>query len=250
MLEGNRMVRDNRDAHLDTIAKAFKWTRDDAREELAKVHLSNLPENLAFFSGAIDAAGSFGGIYQSAVLAYGSELIKDPARRRIASPAWPRSRRSRAAASSRIRRSRSRRSAPARPGTLESNPLLSKDIRFLFEPNSATLDLDEPVEPVEPRRDQEDAAGQPGLDHPAARPRRQRAWSRSSASSGGDAFVRTQALKAMELSKQRAAEIRQMLDHAPERRPAAHRGASAAAGKNRLAEPRREPARRGAVVHH
>ena len=72
------MVRDNRDAHLDTIAKAFKWTRDDAREELAKVHLSNLPENLAFFSGAIDAAGSFGGIYQSAVLAYGSDLIKDP----------------------------------------------------------------------------------------------------------------------------------------------------------------------------
>ena len=32
----------------------------------------------AFFSGAIDAAGSFGGIYQSAVLAYGSDLIKDP----------------------------------------------------------------------------------------------------------------------------------------------------------------------------
>ena len=42
------------------------------------MHLSNLPENLAFFSGAIDAAGSFGGIYQSAVLAYGSDLIKDP----------------------------------------------------------------------------------------------------------------------------------------------------------------------------
>ena len=72
------MVRDNRDAHLDTVARAFKWTRDDAREELGKVHLSNLPESLAFFSGAIDAAGSFGGIYQSAVLAYGSDLIKDP----------------------------------------------------------------------------------------------------------------------------------------------------------------------------
>ena len=42
------------------------------------MHLSNLPENLAFFSGAIDAAGSFSGIYQSAVLAYGSDLIKDP----------------------------------------------------------------------------------------------------------------------------------------------------------------------------
>ena len=78
LLEGNRMVRDNRDAQLDTVARAFKWSRDDARDELAKVHLSNLPENLAFFSGAIDAAGSFGGIFQSAVLAYGTELIKDP----------------------------------------------------------------------------------------------------------------------------------------------------------------------------
>jgi NitT/TauT family transport system substrate-binding protein len=42
------------------------------------VHLSNGPENLAFFSGSIDAAGSFGGIYQSAIYAYGSELVKDP----------------------------------------------------------------------------------------------------------------------------------------------------------------------------
>src|SRR5688572_21365459 len=78
LLEGNRMVRDRADAHLDTIARAFKWTRDDAKKELANVHLSNLPENRAFFSGAIDAAGSFGSIYQSAVLAYGSDVIKDP----------------------------------------------------------------------------------------------------------------------------------------------------------------------------
>ena len=42
------------------------------------MHFSNLPENLAFFSGAIDAAGSFGGIYQSAIYAYGNQLIKDP----------------------------------------------------------------------------------------------------------------------------------------------------------------------------
>ncbi|MFL5331736.1 MAG: hypothetical protein ACJ8H8_00815, partial [Geminicoccaceae bacterium] len=37
VLEGNRMVRDDRDAHLDVIAKAFKWTRDKARDNLAKV---------------------------------------------------------------------------------------------------------------------------------------------------------------------------------------------------------------------
>ena len=61
-----------------SIGRAFKWSRDKTKTELARVHLSNLPENLAFFSGAIDEAGSFGGIYQSAVLAYGSDLIKDP----------------------------------------------------------------------------------------------------------------------------------------------------------------------------
>ena len=78
LLEGNRMVRDNQAAHLDLIGRAFKWDRAQTQAELAKVHFSNLPENLAFFSGAIDAAGSFGGIYQSAIYAYGNELIKDP----------------------------------------------------------------------------------------------------------------------------------------------------------------------------
>ena len=70
-VEGNKGVRENPGAHLDVIGKAFKWDREKTKAELAKVHLSNGPENLAFFSGAIDAAGSFGGIYQSAVLAYG-----------------------------------------------------------------------------------------------------------------------------------------------------------------------------------
>ena len=78
LLEGNRMVRDRPDSYCDVVGRAFKWSRDETKEELAQVHLSNLPENLAFFSGAIDEAGSFGGIYQSAVLAYGSDLIKDP----------------------------------------------------------------------------------------------------------------------------------------------------------------------------
>jgi NitT/TauT family transport system substrate-binding protein len=67
LLEGNRLVRDRQPEYLDLIARSFKWTTEDAKTELASVHLSNLPENLAFFSGEIDEAGSFGGIYQSAV---------------------------------------------------------------------------------------------------------------------------------------------------------------------------------------
>ena len=57
LLEGNRMVRDRPDQYLDVVGRSFKWSRDDTKSELANVHLSNLPENLAFFSGAIDAAG-------------------------------------------------------------------------------------------------------------------------------------------------------------------------------------------------
>ena len=54
---------------------------------------------------------------------------------------------------------------------------------------------------------------------------------------GGEAFVRTQALKAMELSKQRAAEIRQMLiTRLIGRRRHASRW-SAAAGRNRSRRP-------------
>ena len=59
LLEGNRLVRDQPASQLAVIAKAFKWSEADTRDELAKVHLSNLPENLAFFEGTIDSAGSF-----------------------------------------------------------------------------------------------------------------------------------------------------------------------------------------------
>ena len=78
LLEGNRQVRDNATAHIAMIASALKWTEDETRDELSKVHLSNLPENKAFFEGTIDAAGSFQGIFQSSVLAYGN-VIKNPA---------------------------------------------------------------------------------------------------------------------------------------------------------------------------
>lgn len=75
LLEGNRMLREHPEAHLDTLAAAYKWDRDRTRAELAQVHLANLPENLAFFSGELDGAGSFRSICQSAALAYGKELI-------------------------------------------------------------------------------------------------------------------------------------------------------------------------------
>jgi NitT/TauT family transport system substrate-binding protein len=209
VLEGNRMVRDNRDAHLDTIAKAFKWTRESARDNLAKVHLSNLPENMAFFSGAIDAAGSFGGIYQSAVLAYGSDLIKDPPDSdRFASLAALKA----IEASGQFKDQKVAISPirSGKTGTLETNPLLSKDIRFLFEPNSSTLDLEEQSNLTNLDAIKKMLQVSPGstillrghVDNGMVEKFRQ---------SGGEALVRSQALKAMELSKRRAGEIRQMM---------------------------------------
>jgi NitT/TauT family transport system substrate-binding protein len=209
LLEGNRMVRDRPDAHLDVIGRAFKWTRDDTKSELSKVHLSNLPENRAFFSGAIDAAGSFGGIYQSAVLAYGSDLIKDP-------PDPSRfidARHLDTIEKSGLFKEQTVAIAPIRSGggaSVESDPLLSKDIRFLFEPNSSALDManQDNIRNLEAiKRMLQVSPGSTML----LRGHVDNARVAEFRNKGGEAYVRTQALRAMELSKNRAAEIRKLL---------------------------------------
>ena len=209
LLEGNRMVRDRPDSYLDVIARAFKWSRDEARDELKQVHLSNLPENLAFFSGAIDEAGSFGGIYQSAVLAYGSDLVKDPpdASRFVDLSHLQ------TVEKSGLFKEQKVAIAPIRlaGGTaVEANPLLSKDIRFLFEPNTFTLDMSnqENIKSLEAIRKLLQIS--PGstillrghVDNARVAEFKQQ---------GGDAYVKTQALRAIELSKNRANEIRRLL---------------------------------------
>jgi len=209
LLEGNRMVRDRPDSQLDVIARAFKWTREDAKKELANVHLSNLPENRAFFSGAIDAAGSFGGIYQSAVLAYGSDLIKDPPDASKFLVAQPLD----AIEKAGMFKEQTIAIAPIRSGggtSVESDPLLSKDIRFLFEPNSATLDLtnQDNIRSLEAiKRMLQVSPGSTML----LRGHVDNARVAEFRGRGGEAYVRVQALRAMELSKNRAAEIRRLL---------------------------------------
>ena len=209
LLEGNRMVRDRQDQYLDVVGRAFKWSRDDTKGELANVHLSNLPENRAFFSGAIDAAGSFNGIYQSAVLAYGSDLIKDPPDAGY----FVRGQHLEALEKSGLFKDQVIAIAPIRTGTsasIESDPLLSKDIRFLFEPNQAALDLtnQENIRNLEAiKRMLQVSPGSTMLlrghvDNAQVPVFRQK---------GGEAYVRKMALSAMELSKNRAAEIRRLL---------------------------------------
>jgi NitT/TauT family transport system substrate-binding protein len=209
LLQGNRLVRTQPDSQVDVIAKAFKWTRDQTKAELQKVHLANLPENLAFFSGAIDAAGSFGGIYQSAVLAYGNDLVKDPpdpskfavTKYLEKLQALPDFKDEKVAI------------APIRSGgtaSVEGNPLLSKNIRFLFEPNASDLDVSATSNLTNMDAIKNLLKVSPGSTI-LLRGHVDNAKVEEFRRSGGDAFLRQQALKAMELSRKRAAEIKRLL---------------------------------------
>jgi NitT/TauT family transport system substrate-binding protein len=209
LLEGNRMVRERPDQYLDVIGRSFKWNRDETKQELANVHLSNLPENKAFFSGAIDAAGSFESIYQSAVLAYGSDLIKDPpdASRFASLGALGVVEKSGAFKDEKVA------IAPIRSGggaSLEANPLLSKDIRFLFEANSSTLDQGNQENLKNLDAIKKLLQVSPGSTL-LLRGHVDNARVDEFRKQGGDAYVRSMALRAMALSKDRASEIRKVL---------------------------------------
>jgi len=208
LLEGNRLLRDDPEAHLGVVAKAFGWSEADTRDELSLVHFANLPENQAFFAGTMDAAGSFGGIYQSSLLAYG-DLVKNPADAERFVDLHPLE----AIAASGEFAGQTMAIAPIRTTArqpLEGDALLAKDIRFFFAPNSALLDdsaaenagyLDTikrflQVSPgsVVLLRGHVDDARVPEFR-----------------AEGGDKLVRTMALKAMELSKQRAKAVKDAL---------------------------------------
>lgn len=209
LLEGNRMVRENPDSQLDVLARAFKWEKADVKSELAQVHLGNLPENLAFFSGAIDAAGSFGGIYQSSIYAYGPEIIKNP----IDAEKFMDLTALKAIEQAGTYKNQKIAIAPIRSGSggpVEGDPLLSKDIRFFFEPNSSKLDMSKPE-----NLQQLDAIKKLLQVSPGStillRGHVDNAMVAQFRKQGGEAFVRQMSLKATELSKSRANEIKRVL---------------------------------------
>src|SRR5687767_9124280 len=209
LLEGNRMVRDRPDQYADLIGRAFKWDSAKTKRELANVHLSNLPENLAFFSGAIDAAGSFNGIYQSAVLAYGSDVIKDPPdASRFADVAALQ-----ALDKLGLFKEQKVAIAPIRSSSgasVETDPLLSKDIRFLFEPNKFDLDQANAENTTNLEAIKRLLQVSPGSTL-LLRGHVDNARIDDFRKMGGEALVKSQALKAIELSKNRAGEIRRLL---------------------------------------
>ncbi len=209
LVAGNQAVRDNPDAHLDELMKAFGWTRDQAKAELARVHLSNGPENLAFFNGTIDAAGSYGGIFQASIGAYGSKLIPNPADPDRFLDQGP----LKALDAAGEFKDQRIAIAPIRStvgAPIEGNPLLSKDIRFFFEPNSSNLDQ----KSVDNLRWLDSIRSylqvSPGslivlrghVDNQRVEEFRKQ---------GGEALVKSMGLKALELSKQRATEVKRVL---------------------------------------
>jgi NitT/TauT family transport system substrate-binding protein len=214
IIEGNMMVKNNPDAHLDTIAKAFttkeeKWDRTKAKSELQKVHLSNGPENLAFFAGAMDAAGSFAGIYQTAVYSYGSELLKNPVdSEHFAAPAHLKALEAAGAFTGQTLSI-----APIKSGTggpVEGDPLLSKNIRFLFQPNSAVLDPNDASNTKSLAALKQMLQVSPGSEI-LLRGHVDNSKVEDFRKQGGEPFVRQMAMKAMDFSKQRAEEIKKQL---------------------------------------
>src|SRR5262249_58657008 len=152
-----------------------------------------------------DAAGSSSGIYQSSVLAYGS-LIRNPvdAGRFMDLTHLQALRSAGKYADQKVA------IAPIRTtqrGSLEGDPLLSKDIRFFFEPNSATLD-----DAAKENQGFLDSIKQFLQVSPGSmvllRGHVDNARIDEFRREGGEELVKTMALKAMQLSKERADTVR------------------------------------------
>ncbi len=144
LLQGNHMVRTEGEKHLATVAKAFKWENDKAKGELAKVHLANLPENLAFFAGNIDSAGSYNYIYETAGYVYGADLLgKQIEGEKLLDTSHLKAIEKAGTFKDQkasIEPIRSKAGSGERTAEIDAISLLSKDIRFTFQPNSSQLD--------------------------------------------------------------------------------------------------------------
>lgn len=209
LIEGNAKVRTDPKPYVDLIGRAFKWDADKTAAELAKVHLANLPENLSFFDGTIDAAGSFGYIFESSVSAYGKALIPSAADPDafVSTAALKALDRSGAFAGQRAQ------VVPLRgvaTGPVEDEPLLAKNVRFLFQANSSRLDMTsrENLENLE--RIARALKASPGSTA-LLRGHCEDTLKEKYRAEGGEALVRQVGLTAMQLSKERAEEVRHVL---------------------------------------
>lgn len=148
IIEGNTMVREKPDQFTQVIAKALKWKPDDVKGELAKVHLANFPENQAFFAGTLDSAGSYEYIYETAGYVYGSGLIGEQIEAaklldlsHLADLDKKGAFKGQSAAIAPLRSKGATAEDDPNAQAMANAALLSKDIRFKFQPNSSKLDM-------------------------------------------------------------------------------------------------------------
>lgn len=134
-LYGNDIVRNDPTKAEAALKAAFKWDPAQCKANLAKVHLSNYPENIAFFGGAADAAGSFSSIYQTSLYAYANFVKHNVGPDRFINTQPLES----------VKSGYIKQVANIEPirttqnAGIEGNPLLSRNVKFLFEPNSYQL---------------------------------------------------------------------------------------------------------------
>ncbi len=211
LIEGNSALRKDAKPHLATIAKAFSWTPEKAQAELAKVHLANLPENMAFFDGTIDSAGSFGYIVGSAQLAYGKQLSDadlDPDS--FVQLKALRDLQKSGTYADQVVALAPIRAAPADVAGVEEEPILSKNVKFSFEPNSSKFNAEDPTNAQVLRQMVRTLQISPGsriLLRGHADPSNVPLFRKQ----GGEALVQEMSLKAMQLSKDRTAAIAKVL---------------------------------------
>jgi NitT/TauT family transport system substrate-binding protein len=208
LLDGNARVRAGLDPYRKMIAKAFGWPESQVDDEMSKVHLANLPENLAFFDGTIDSAGSFSYIYELAVMAYGPAFIPRPvAYERYMSADALKAIQKSGLFSGEVAQIKPIKSADA---TQLETPILARDVRFLYQPNSARLDMSS-------KKNLEDLAYlakmlqvSPGSTL-LLRGHVDNSRVAEFEASGGAALVQKMAMKAAQLSKDRANGVRDQL---------------------------------------
>jgi NitT/TauT family transport system substrate-binding protein len=208
-LWGAEEIKKNPDIHIPVVAKAFKQELAEMKESLQDVHLSNLPENLLFFSDKPGQIGSFNDIYYSAVYAYGKDIIKNPVppERLVNRTYLDELEKARTFAGQKVELGPSE--EKDKKVVLESNPLLTKQIRFHFEPNSTDLDLNDKSNQEALRDLTQLLKLAPGsylllrghLDNSNVAEFKKQ----------GEAFYRKQAVRAVEASKARAESVKAVL---------------------------------------
>ena len=209
ILMGVEEMRTDPDRTVRIVAKAFDTPPEEMRALLQDVHLSNHAENLLFFSSEPGQIGSFRDLYYSAVYAYGKEVIKNaaPPEKLVNRTYLDEIAKDGLFQGQRVTLGPSKNAEKSE--ILERDPLLTKQIRFYFEPNSTELDVKDATNQQALKDLTTLLKLAPGsyllmrghLDNSKVAEFQQR----------GEAFFRRQAVRAVEESKKRAESVKTVL---------------------------------------